>query len=497
MTASNSTEGPAKPDVETAIIGAGFGGLCMAIALKKSGRRSFVILEKEADAGGTWLVNRYPGCACDVPSHLYSYSFELNSNWSRAYSPQPEIQAYVQRCVDKYDLAPHIRFNTELKQAQFDEAAGVWRLKTANGDSLTARTLVGALGFLNLPAIPEIPGRDSFEGTSFHSRYWNEDCDLTGKRVAVIGTGASAIQFVPQIAPKVGTMTVFQRTPPWVLPKPDRPVTGFEHWLFRHVPAVQRAIRGGIYWALECLAIPFIRRPKAMRMFERIGKWHMRRQVPDSTLREKLQPSYRLGCKRILFSNDYYPSLTKPGVEVVTDAVTEITPTGIVTEDGRHHDVDVIIYGTGFKATDPVPRGLIFGSGKRDIVDAWENGPEAYLGTAVSGFPNLFFIIGPNTGLGHSSMIFMIESQVAYIAEAVASLQNAGARSLELKPTVQQRYNEDIQKKLKKTVWLTGGCRSWYLHPSGKNVTLWPGFTWQFRRRTRRFSISDYTVSSG
>ncbi|MEM9058241.1 MAG: NAD(P)/FAD-dependent oxidoreductase, partial [Pseudomonadota bacterium] len=430
-----------KPHFDTAIVGAGFGGLCMAIALKQAGRRSLVILEKEADAGGTWLVNRYPGCACDVPSHLYSYSFEPNPRWSRAYSPQPEIHRYVRACVDKYALAEHIRFNTELTRAEYDSGTGLWRLHTAGGETLTARTLVGALGFLNIPAMPAVPGIDTFAGPSFHSRYWDTDCDLDGKRVAVIGTGASAIQFVPKIAARAKSLTLFQRTPPWVLPKPDRRLTAVEHWLYSRLPLVQRALRTGIYWALEGLAIPFIRKPSAMKLFERIGRWQLRRQVPDPALRDKLAPSYRLGCKRILFSNDYYPALTRPGVSVETSAIEAINERGVRTADGVQHDVDVIVYGTGFKAVDPVPRGLIIGSGGQDIVDAWKDGPEAYLGTAVSGFPNLFFIIGPNTGLGHSSMLFMIESQVAYITEAIASLSNAGARAIELKAAVQKRYN--------------------------------------------------------
>ena len=483
--------GAAAPDHEIAIIGTGFAGLGMAIRLKQQGRDDFVILERESEIGGTWYLNHYPGCACDVPSHLYSFSFEPNPDWTRLFAPQPEIRAYLERCVDKYGLRDHIHLDSEVSEARFDEETGLWHLR-AGGRSVTARSVGAGLGPLTRPAYPDIPGIERFRGETFHSQQWDHDCDLSGKRVAVIGTGASAIQFVPQIAPDVQRLHLFQRTPPWIMPKPDHPIGRRMRERFRRRPGRQRFLRRFIYWFLEARVLGFVVSPRLMKLMEHQARRHLRRQVPDPELRGKLTPDYTLGCKRVLISEDYYPALSRENVDLETEGVREITETGLVTGDGREIEVDVMIFGTGFQATEPVPRGMIFGRGGRDIVDAWADGVEAYKGTTVSGYPNFYLMTGPNTGLGHSSMVFMIESQIEYVLGALRTLRRRDLKFLDVRPEAQREYNEWLQARLAGTIWNTGGCRSWYLDANGKNVTLWPGFTWQFRLMTRRFDAARY-----
>lgn len=486
------TAEPAAIQTDILIIGAGFAGIGMGIRLRAEGRQDFLILDREEAVGGTWQINTYPGCACDVPSHLYSYSFEPNPSWSRMFSPQAEIRRYLHHCRDKYQLQPHLRMRRTVDQARFDEQRGRWLLHTECGERYEARILVSAIGGLDVPAWPDIPGLQSFEGPMFHSQGWDHSQDLSDKRIAVIGTGASAIQFVPQIQPKADHVHLFQRTAPWVLPKPDRRISDFEHRLFRRWPAVQRLYRRWIYWLLESRVTGFVLQPALLKLAELGGRLHIRKHIKNPELRKKLTPSFRLGCKRVLIANDYYPALAQANVSVETAGIAEINPAGIRTKDDRQIDADVIILGTGFKATEPLKRGMIFGLGGTDIVDAWEGSLEAYKGTTVTGFPNLFMLNGPNTGLGHSSVIFTIESQLEYIMGALRHLDQQQLQWLNVKQDVQQRYNEWLQKKMARTIWERGGCSSWYQDARGRNVALWPGSTFGFRRMLRRFDADNY-----
>ena len=337
----------------TVIVGTGFAGLGMAIKLKQSGERDFLVLEKAGEVGGTWRDNHYPGCACDVQSHLYSFSFEPNPGWSRMFSPQPEIWAYLRQCAAKHGLYPHIRFQAELSEARWDEEARLWRLKTGDGQRLAARVLVSGTGGLSRPAYPTgIKGLGTFAGKTFHSQDWDHGYDLRGKRVAVIGTGASAIQFVPQIQKQVARLDLYQRTPPWIVPKPDRPISDGERRLFRRLPLAQKLYRTAIYWMLEARVLGFAINPKLMKLIQRIALAHIHRQVKDPALRAKLTPDYVIGCKRVLISNDYYPALAQPNVEVVTDGIREVRAHGIVGADGVERKIDAIIFGTGFHAVD-------------------------------------------------------------------------------------------------------------------------------------------------
>ncbi|MFV9651255.1 flavin-containing monooxygenase [Pseudomonas citrulli] len=481
--------------IDIAIIGSGFAGLCMAIKLKEAGFTDFFIAEQADTLGGTWRDNRYPGCACDVQSHVYSFSFAPNPDWTRQFAPQAEIRAYLEHCAVRFGLAPYLRFGMGLKRAVFDEQLQRWQLSFSDGRHVSARVLVSGMGALARPALPEIPGLDTFKGKRFHSQQWDHAYALKGKRVAVIGTGASAIQFVPQIAPQVAHLDLFQRTPPWIMPKPDRGISAFERWLFRHLPVTQRLVRGAFYWALEGRVLGFALHPRLMKMVQKVALRHLRKQVARPSLRKALTPDYTIGCKRVLISNDYYPALSRSNVEVVTDKILRIEADGVITADGIKHPADCLIFGTGFQATDPLPRGCIIGRDGVDLMDTWRDGAHAYKGTTVPGYPNLFLIIGPNTGLGHNSMILMIEAQVTYILDALRQMQRHRIATVDVKPMVEQAYNRQLQDQLKRTIWNTGGCQSWYLDPrTGKNTTLWPASTWRFKRVTRQFALKDYAV---
>ncbi|WP_191488025.1 flavin-containing monooxygenase [Pseudomonas sp. FEN] len=492
-----SSPAPDGEAVEIAIIGAGFAGLCMAIRLKQAGFNDFFVAEQADALGGTWRDNHYPGCACDVQSHVYSFSFAPNAHWSRQFAPQAEIRAYLERCAADFAITAHLRFGMGLSRAVFDESHQRWALDFTDGRRVSARVLICGTGGLSRPALPAIAGLADFQGKRFHSQHWDHHYALEGKRVAVIGTGASAIQFVPRIAARVAHLSLFQRTPPWILPKPDRPLSAAERWLFRHLPFTQRLARSTIYWALESRVIAFSRYPWLMKQVQKVALRHLHRQIAAPALRRTLTPDYTIGCKRILISNDYYPALTHSHVQVVSQPVTRIEADAVVTADGVRHPVDCLIFGTGFQATEPLPRGLITGRNGLDILDAWSDGAHAYLGTCLPGYPNFFMIIGPNTGLGHNSMILMIEAQVAYILQALEQMRSQRLETLEVKPDVESRYNEQIQRQLQRAIWSTGGCRSWYLDPrTGKNTTLWPGSTWRFRQITRHFELNDYRVSA-
>ncbi len=480
---------------DVAIIGSGFAGLCAAIRLKDSGRDDFIVLEREPDVGGTWWVNSYPGCACDVPSHLYSYSFEPNPDWSRSYSGQAEIQAYLRNCAEKYGLMPKIRLNTEVRHARYDEASALWQVELGDGTTVRAAKLVSGVGGLSLPRLPDIPGQDRFAGVSFHSQHWDHDADLAGRRVAVIGTGASAIQFVPHLAEQAQQLLLFQRHAPWILPKLDRDFTRIERWLFRHVPGLRKLLRGAIYTLCEVFGTAFRDQSRLMRVLQFVAKKHMQRQVPGDAERQALlTPDYAMGCKRVLFSNEYYPAVARDNVQIITTGIREITERGLVTEDGVEHAVDVIVYGTGFE-TQRIPPGLFFGRGGMDLAERWaETGMEAYLGTTISGFPNLFVLHGPNVGQGHTSVVYMIEGQVRYLLDALRQMDEEAIASVEVRREIEAEWNAALQRKLEGTVWQTGGCHAWYHDHSGKNVTLWPEPTWRFNRATARFQLSDYSL---
>ncbi|TAK92967.1 MAG: NAD(P)/FAD-dependent oxidoreductase [Aquabacterium sp.] len=475
------------------VVGTGFSGLCMGVKLRENGEDDFVLLERAGDVGGTWRDNTYPGCACDVESHLYSFSFEPNPNWSRMYAPQPEIYAYLKHVATKYDLLRHIRFHANITSSRYDEARKVWIVKAEDGRVFEADVLVSGMGGLSNPSIPDIKGMDTFEGTTFHSATWRHDYDLTGKRVAVIGSGASAIQFVPAIAPLVDHLTYFQRTPPWVVPKMDRPIKPEEKADFAANPWRQKIARTKLYWTLEARFLAFKFKPEWMNLVAKVGKHKIAQAVKDPALRAKLTPDYTPGCKRLLISNNYYPALARTNVDVVTDGIQEITARGVRTKDGQEHQVDAIIFGTGFKVQDPIPPKAVFGKGGADLAEVWKQGAEAYMGMSVAGFPNFFMLMGPNTGLGHNSMVFMIESQAHYIVEAIKTMKERRIKALEVKPQAQQRFVDDVQADLKKTVW-NSGCKSWYLDDKGRNTTLWPGFTFAYRLKTRRFNLSPYNT---
>jgi cation diffusion facilitator CzcD-associated flavoprotein CzcO len=473
-------------EFHTVVIGTGFSGLGMAIQLKRDGRDDFVVLEKAADVGGTWRDNTYPGCACDIPSHMYSFSFAQNPGWTRSYSPQPEIWDYLRDVADRFSLRDHIRFGVEVAGARWDADEHRWHVATNQGE-YTARFLVAGIGALHIPNIPKLPGIESFAGETFHSATWNHDYDLTGKRVAVIGTGASAIQFVPRIAPDVAKLTIFQRTPPWILPKPDHPMPGWVRTLFRLVPGAQRLYRDALYWLLEARAIGFNGHPAVLKLASKIALAHMRRQVTDPELRRKLTPDYVMGCKRVLIANDYYPALARDNVEVNTSGIRAVTEHGVVDSRGVEHEVDVIIHGTGFHVTDAFDHLDVTGVDDRHLAKEWAaGGIQTHLGITVAGYPNLFFLLGPNTGLGHNSVVFMIESQIRYVAAAMALADRKGASALDTKESAQARFQSDIQRKLAGGVWTRGGCTSWYLDSRGVNRTIWPGFTWRYWLRTRR-----------
>lgn len=475
-----------------AIIGSGFSGLGTAIRLKRAGIHDFVVLERAGDVGGTWRDNDYPGCCCDIPSHVYSFSFELNRAWTRGFASQPEILDYLRRTARKYDVMRHIRFGHEMRSAAWDEHAARWVIDTAQG-RFSAQMLVSAAGPLSDPSIPDIPGLRDFAGTVFHSARWNHDHDLTGERVAVIGTGASAIQFVPQIQPKVARLHLFQRTPPWVLPRLDYRITPAEHWLLRWVPFAPALVRAALYWFLEARVVGF-RRPKVMNGASRLARWHLKRQVPDPTLRARLTPDYTLGCKRILVSDDYYPALTRPNVEVVTDGVAEVRPHSVVTTAGAEREVDTIILGTGFHVTDNPIASRVRGRQGKTLAEVWSPSMRAYLGMSVAGFPNLFVIIGPNTALGHNSMVFMIESQLNYLMGCLEAMRTRGASTVEVRPDAVAAFNDEIDRAMQGTVW-SSGCNSWYLDSAGRNSVVWPGWSFRFRTRTRHFEPQKYLMS--
>jgi cation diffusion facilitator CzcD-associated flavoprotein CzcO len=480
------------------IIGAGFGGIGMAIALKRAGFHDFVVLEKSEDLGGTWHHNQYPGCACDVPSPLYSYSFELNPSWSRLFAPQQEIWDYLRMCARKYGVEEHIRYGCTVEHLDWDDGARRWNVATSRGagdgrtEELRARAVVAGAGALHIPARPDIAGAEGFGGVAFHSSQWDPSLDLEGKRVAVIGTGASAIQFIPEIAERAGHLDVFQRTPPWIQPRPDVPVPARVREVFAASPLAARVVRDTIYWLLEARGLGFVVNPKLMAPQEQLARRLIAKQITDPELRAAVTPDYTIGCKRILLSSDYYPALQRPNVDLITDHITGITETAVVTADGTAHQTDVIIYATGFQVIESVTGLNVAGrDGRKLTADTLE----AYQGITLAGFPNFFMLLGPNTGLGHTSVVFMIESQIHHIMSCLRRLARDEADTIEVREPVVQRYNRQLQRRLGRAVWSEGGCRSWYLDADGVNRALWPGFTFEYWARTRRARRSAYTVA--
>lgn len=481
--------------VRVAVIGSGFGGIGAAVRLRREGVTDFVVLERAGAVGGTWRDNSYPGCACDVPSHLYSFSFAPNPDWPRTFSGQEHIWDYLERVADTFRLRPHIRLDTEVLKLTWDAEELHWLIETSTG-KLTADVVVSATGPLSDPKTPDIPGLDTFPGKVFHSARWDHDYDLRGKRVAMVGTGASAIQIVPEIQRDVQRLTLFQRTPPWVLPRADRAISGVERWLHRQLPFTTQA-RRGILWGIRELQVQaFTKRPDELGLIERIAKRNMERSVKDPALRAKLTPTYRIGCKRILLSNAYYPALAKPNVDVVASGLSEVRGSTVVAADGTEAEVDAIVFGTGFHVTDMPIAERVVGAEGQTLMESWKDGMKSLRGATATGFPNFFTVIGPNTGLGNSSMILMIESQLNYLADYMRQLNTIGGRTaIAPRTTAVDAWNHRVQERMKRTVWNTGGCTSWYLDDNGVNTTVWPGTTTEFRTATRRVDLSEYEVT--
>ncbi|CAM3424976.1 NAD(P)/FAD-dependent oxidoreductase [Nocardioides dubius] len=482
--------------VDHLVIGAGFGGLGAAIKLDEMGERDFLVIEKDDGIGGTWRANSYPGAACDVPSQLYSFSFAPNPDWSASFSPQPEIEAYLVRVAEESGTLDRFRFGVAVTDAAWDDTAKHWRVTLSDDSTITATTLISAAGGLSEPKLPEIEGITEFAGTIFHSARWNHEADLAGKRIAVIGTGASAIQIVPQLQKQAARLDVYQRTAPWVIPRNEHRYTAVEKFAFRNLPLVQKASRTAIYWGRETYVPAFTAMPKLAFPAKQMALLNIRRGIKDPALRAKVTPDYEIGCKRILISNTYYPALASDNVDVVTDRIARITPTGIVTADGTEREIDVLVVATGFHTTEQPIAQHVRGRDGDTLAKVWAtSGQSAYKGTTVHGFPNLFEIVGPNTGLGHSSMVFIIESQLAYITDAIRTMRRGGLATVEPKAEVQQAWNDDLQHRMKRTVWSTGGCASWYLDEHGRNTTLWPRSTFVFRQLLRRFDADAYQTT--
>jgi len=486
---------PGRRDLPIAIIGAGFGGIGAAVQLLRAGIRSFTIFEQGEDIGGTWRDNTYPGAACDVPSHVYCFSFEPHPGWTRTFAGWREIHAYLHRVVDKWGLREHLRLRTEIVDARFDEAAGTWTLTTAEGETVTARVVIAAVGGLVDPSLPDIKGLQSFGGEVFHTARWNHDYDLTGREVAVVGTGASAVQVVPSIAPQVAKLRVFQRTPAWVVPRHDRPYSEARRRLYARHPWLLRASRWAKYWLSELFGpIIYLDAPRLAAVAEKLSLAHLERSVADPELRAKLTPDFQFGCKRVLISDDYWSTFERGNVELVTDPIEEIVGTGLRTADGRLHEVDAIVFATGFDVKIVAAPFPVTGRGGRTLQEAWAEGATAYKGLAVHGFPNWFVLMGPNTGPGHTSVLVYTETQIDHALQAIRAIRDENLRWMDVRRDVQDRYNEGLQRRMRHMVW-TSGCNSWYLSPDGTNRALYPGPAAEYVLRARRFRRSDYEIA--
>jgi cation diffusion facilitator CzcD-associated flavoprotein CzcO len=484
---------PAPVRTRAVVVGAGFGGIGAAISLRRAGFTDVTVLEQADEVGGTWRDNTYPGCACDIPSQLYSFSFEPNPGWTRSYPSQPEIEAYLVRTVERHGLRSCLRTGATVTDLGWDDASCTWAVHLADGDVLTADVVISATGPLSKPAIPELDGLDHFAGTVFHSARWRHDHDLTGERVAVVGTGASAIQFVPEIARVAGHVDVFQRNAPWVIGRDDRPVPEWKRRLYRRLPFTQRWQRWRTYARQELLALAFLGHERVTARVEQMGTEHIAGAIDDPELREAVTPHYSPGCKRLLISNDWYPTLTRPDVALVTAPIERIVADGVVTADGVVHPADTIVLGTGFAATDFLAPMRVHGRGGVELSQAWHDGAATHLGITVAGFPNLFLLAGPSTGLGHNSVVFMIEAQLHYLLGALRHRVRHGVAALDVRPDVQAASYAEVQRRMGRTVWASG-CDSWYRSDDGRIDTLWPGSTVDYWRRTRRFDPRSFVA---
>jgi cation diffusion facilitator CzcD-associated flavoprotein CzcO len=482
-------------EVEVAIVGAGFGGLGAAIELERAGFSDFAVLERGEEVGGTWWFNSYPGCQCDVPANLYSFSFASKWPWSRSYPLQPEIRDYLKDCSHRFGVRDRIHFDSEMEEARWDDAERRWRIETSHG-SLRARVLVAAPGLLSEPKVPDLPGMDDFRGEIVHTARWGEGPDLAGKRVAVVGTGATAIQLVPEIQPEVERLVLLQRTPPWVAPLLDRPLTDVERRLYGGSRVAQRLARGTVYALRELYVLGMAIEPRLMKLVEVASRVQMRHQVRDPEMRWRLLPDYTIGCKRILLTNAWYPAITSSNVDVVFAGIEELRERSVVGADGSEHEVDLVVFATGFTPTDPPIAHKVRGGDGRTLHEAWEGSPRAYRGTTVAGFPNLFLMYGPNTNLGHTSIVYMLESQNQYLVRAMRTMREHGLATIEPRKDVQEAYNDDVQRRLQGTVWNDGRCASWYLDEDGDNAIMWSDFTFRFRHLAKDFKLEDHAVTA-
>ncbi len=481
-------------DASIIIIGTGFSGLGMAIKLKQANRHDFMILEKAQDVGGCWRDNTYPGCCCDIPSHLYSFSFEQKPDWSKKYPPQAEIYQYMRDTAAKHNLTPHIRFGQEVVQIRFCDKTALWQIHLQDGSVKTARFVIAGKGPLHVPSIPNIEGVEKFAGTSFHSSLWNHDYDLSGKRVAVVGTGASAIQFIPQIAGKVKELNVFQRSPGWIVPRPDRNFRGIEKLLFKWVPLWQKLYRQSVFWSHEIRVGLTDEKSWFHDKAKKMALQHINTIIQSPETRHKMTPDYALGCKRLLISNDYYPTFNRDNVSLIDAGVKEVKEHSVVATDGREIEVDAIIWGTGFEAADPLSPGFLYGPGGNDLFDLWEQeGAQAHKGVSVAGMPNFFFLVGPNSGLGHNSMILMIEAQIDYIMQCLDHIDKNDISLFDACRDVQDQYNARIQGDTHGSAW-ESGCQSWYLNKQGRNTTVWPGYVRSYQKQMKQLIPEEYTV---
>ena len=482
--------------VDVLVVGAGFAGLAaVAKILAADPSADVTVIERASEVGGTWRDNTYPGCACDVPTSLYSFSFAPSPKWSHTFARQPELFDYLQSVVDRLNLRDRIVADCELLSADWSDTDQRWTVQTSKG-AASVRVLVAATGALSTPKIPDVPGIDTFQGTVFHSATWNHEHDLTGERVAVIGTGASAVQFVPEIVDKAQRLTVFQRTPAWVIPRLDRTIGRVERTLYGKVPAAHRAVRGIIYGYREAYVTVLADNPWMLPAVKAFAKANLKRQVKNPTKRAALTPDYAPGCKRLLLSNDWLRTLDRQDVDLVTSGLTSVTENGVVDASGRNYEVDTIIFATGFTPTEPPVSHLLRGSDGRTLAERWGGSPQAHLGTTVAGFPNLFLMYGPNTNLGHSSIVYMLESQANYVVSALSEMRDHHATAVEVSESAQQQHNSWVDSSLDGTVWNAGGCSSWYLDANGRNSTMWPTYTFRFRNKTRTFDTSNYRLVS-
>ncbi len=479
--------------LQVLIIGAGFSGIGLAIRLQQAGVSDFLVLEAESGVGGTWWLNRYPGCACDVQSHLYSLSFAPRADWSRHFPPRREIQAGLAETVERHELSRRIRLKTKVIEARWNESRQCWRVVDQHGTERRARVLVSAIGGLSRPAWPAIPGLEDFSGPVIHSQRWPQELDWADQRVAVIGTGASAIQFIPHLQRSARQLDVYQRSAQWILPKPDRAIPRWRQTLHARLPLYRRLTRLGLFLLLESRLPAFTRFPRLTAFHRRKARRHLERYIEDPVLRDKLTPDYAMGCKRVLMSNDYYPALAARNVELITTPIERVHSDGLIDRDGQFRPADLIVLGTGFQAADPVPSGLIIGRDGLDLREAWKDGPRAYKGTTVPGFPNFFTLLGPNTALGHNSVLLMIEGQLRYVVSALRWMRRTHQHEIEVRESAAEAWDHEVQHRLDRTVWQQGGCSSWYQHPeSGRIPTLWPRFTFTFRWLLRRFDPEAY-----